>query len=135
MLSFLSPSQINLTSIDKPPGQHKIVPRLPITYTDEEKNLIYNQDRDSPLPRLFQSHWMDTLETKFVILDDNNEFSLYLLPHILKNECIRTLDFASIEFTVNDQILIAFSADEQFFFISQNNNIAVARVVSLNNFF
>ena len=135
MLSFLSPSQINLTSIDKPPGQHKIVPRLPITYTDEEKNLIYNQDRDSPLPIFFQSYWMDILETKFVILHKINEFSLYLLPHILKKECFRALDFTSIKFKNENPILIAFSADEQFFFVSQNNNIAVARVVSLNNFF
>ena len=78
---------------NKPPGQHNIVPRLPITYTDEEKNLIYNQDRDSPLPKEFHSYWMDTLETKFVILDDKNEISLYLLPHILKKECKKTLDF------------------------------------------
>ena len=56
---------------------------------------------------------MDTLETKFVILDKETEFTLYLLPHILKKEGTRTLDFASIEF--NDKwgpILIAFSADE-----------------------
>ena len=88
------------------------MPRLPITYTDEEKYLIYNQDRDSPLPEYFDSYWMDTLETKFVILDYYNEFSLYLLPHILKKEGTRTLDFASIEFNDKDPILIAFSADE-----------------------
>ena len=88
------------------------MPRLPITYTDEEKNLIYDQDRDSPLPKEFHSYWMDTLETKFVILDKENEFSLYLLPHILKKEGTRTLDFASIEFNDKDPILIAFSADE-----------------------
>ena len=88
------------------------MPRLPITYTDEEKNLIYNQDRGSPLPYIFQSYWMDTLETKFVVLDYDNEFSLYLLPHILKKECTITLDFASIEFNNKDPILIAFSADE-----------------------
>jgi uncharacterized Zn-finger protein len=88
------------------------VPRLPITYTDEEKNLIYDQDRDSPLPEYFHSYWMDTLETKFVILDKENEFSLYLLPHILKKECIRTLDFASIGYNNEDPILIGFSADE-----------------------
>ena len=88
------------------------MPRLPITYTDEEKNLIYDQDRDSPLPKEFQSYWMDTLETKFVILDDNNEFSLYLLPHILKKECNRTLDFTNIELNNEDPILIAFSSNE-----------------------
>ena len=86
---------------------------MPVTYTDEEKNLIYDQDRDNPLPTKFHSYWTDTLETKFVVLDKKNEFSLYLLPHILKKEGTRTLDFASIEF--NDKwgpILIAFSADE-----------------------
>ena len=55
---------------------------------------------------------MDTLETKFVILDDNNEFSLYLLPHILKKECTRDLDFTSIGFNNDDPILIGFSSDE-----------------------
>jgi hypothetical protein len=88
------------------------VPRLPITYTDEEKNLIYNQDRDSLLPKKFQSYWMDPLETKFVVLDVKNEFSLYLLPHVLKKECTRTLDFTIIEYNNEDPILIAFSADE-----------------------
>ena len=54
---------------------------------------------------------MDSLETKFVILDDSNEFSLYLLPHILRKECTRTLDFINIGFNT-DPVIIAFSADE-----------------------
>ena len=112
MSSILSDSSIYFSLNNPPPSEHKIEPRLPVTYTDEEKNLIYNQDRVSPLPSDFQSFWMDTLETKFVILDDKNEFSLNLLPHILKNECIRTLDFTSIEFNNDDPILIAFSSDE-----------------------
>ena len=110
--SILTSSLINLSTNNQPSGQHQIVPRLLVTYTDEEKNLIYNQERDSPMPEEFQSFWMGTLETKFVILDDKNEFSLYLLPHILKKECIRTLDFTSIEFNNKDPILIAFSSDE-----------------------
>ena len=55
---------------------------------------------------------MDPLETKFVVLDVKNEFSLYLLPHVLKKECTRTLDFTIIEYNNEDPILIAFSADE-----------------------
>ena len=96
-------------TLDQP---HQIKPRLPVIYTDEEKKLIYKQDRDSPLPPVIQSYWMDTLETKFVILDNNNELSLYLLPHILKKECTRTIDFTSIEFNAEDPILVAFSSDE-----------------------
>ena len=64
--------------------EHKIVPCLPITYDEEDKKLIYEQDRDSPLPQEIKSYWMNSLETKFVILDGTNEVSLFLLPHILK---------------------------------------------------
>ena len=89
------------------------MPRLPVTYTDEEKKLIYDQDRDSPLPQDIKSFWLSTLETKFVVLDGNNEFSLFLMPHILKNEYTsRALDLEHIGFIPTDPLLIAFSADE-----------------------
>ena len=92
-------------------SQHKIVAKLPITYTEEEKKLIYDQDWDSPLPQEIKSYWMDTLETKFVVFCDKSEFSLYLLPHILKKECSRTLNFKNIGFNGYDPVF-AFSSDE-----------------------
>ena len=82
--SMISSSDISLIAKTSELSQHKIVSRLPVTYTDDEKNLIYNQDRDSPLPKVIQSYWMNTFETKFIILDGTNEFSIYLMPHILK---------------------------------------------------
>jgi hypothetical protein len=88
------------------------VPRLPLTYTDAEKSLIYNQDRESPLPQEIKSFWLSTLETKFVVLDGENEFSLFLMPHILEKKYKITLDLELIEFNPAHPLLIAFSADE-----------------------
>ena len=60
-----------------------------------------------------------------MILDVDNEFSLYFLPHILKKEAKLKFDSSNIGFTT-EPIAIAFSSDAQFIFLAQDNNLSVA---------
>lgn len=79
---------------------------------------------------------MDTLESKFVILDKDHKLNLYLMPHILKCEKSRYIPIANIdEFKTLDPITITFSADEHYMFIAYNNNLTMARIGSLIDLF
>ena len=80
--SFLSSNDICISNANV----HNIVSSNIIKYTYEENTLIYQYSRKSPFPTAIKCFWMDSLATKFIVLNDENQFSLYLLPHILRKE-------------------------------------------------
>lgn len=77
---------------------------------------------------------MNHEEDKLVTLGRDNTINLYKLPHLLKCEMTRKIDvkFVGLESEIS---MIAFSQDQKIIYIGWPNNIAAARIDSIEAFF
>ena len=68
--SFLSSKDISISIAD----DNNIVQSNIIKFSYEENTLIYQYSRKSPLPMAIQCFWMDSLASKFIRLNNKNQF-------------------------------------------------------------
>lgn len=67
---------------------------------------------ETVLSQEVKSFWLSALETKFVLLNGDTEFSIFLMAHILKKEYNKTINLEITGFIPTEPLLIAFSAGE-----------------------